>query len=77
MFSFITQNWQGCPLVSHEAVINLIGHTATATGPRIKAKLNRKKYPTGMKISDLERAQVRLQPAKFHREWNYTIVPDT
>ena len=75
MFSFITQNWRGRPLISHEAIVNLIGSTTTTTGLKIKAKLNRKKYPTGIKVTDSELAKVRIKPAKFHGEWNYTVVP--
>jgi hypothetical protein len=75
MFSFITQNWRGRPLVSHEAVVNLIGGTTTSTGLRIKARLNRKKYPTGIKVSKSDLAKVRIKPGKFHGEWNYTITP--
>ena len=75
MFSFITQNWRGRPLISHEAIVNLIGSTTTTTGLKIKARLNRKKYPTGIKVTDSELAKVRIKPAKFHGEWNYTVVP--
>jgi transposase len=76
MFSFITQNWRGQPLVSHETIVNLIGGTTTTTGLRIKAKLNRKKYPTGVKVSDSDLRRVSLKPAKFHGEWNYTVTPN-
>jgi hypothetical protein len=76
MFSFISQNWRARPLISHEAIINLIGSTTTTTGLRIKAKLNRKTYPTGIKISDSELAKVKIKPAKFHGEWNYSILPN-
>lgn len=77
MFSFITQNWRGRPLISHEAIVNLIGSTTTTTGLKIKARLNRKQYPTGIKVTDTELAKVRIKPGKFHGEWNYTIVPNT
>jgi len=76
MFSFISQNWRGHPLVSHEAIINLIGSTTTSTGLRIKAKLNQKIYPTGIKISDSELARVKIKRNKFHGEWNYCIIPN-
>lgn len=76
MFSFITQNWRGRPLISHEAIVNLIGSTTTTTGLKIKARLNRKQYPTGIKVTDTELAKVRIKPGKFHGEWNYTIVPN-
>jgi len=76
MFSFITQNWRGQPLVSHETVVNLIGNTTTTTGLRIKAKLNRKKYQLGVKVSNAELSKVNLKPAKFHGDWNYTVTPN-
>jgi len=75
MFSFITQNWRGRPLVSYETIVNLIGGTKTSTGLRVKAKLSRKKYPTGIKVPDSEFAKINLRPAKFHGEWNYSILP--
>lgn len=76
MFSFITQNWRGQPLVSHETIVNLIGNTTTTTGLRIKAKLNRKKYQTGVKVSKVDLSKVNLKPAKFHGDWNYTVTPN-
>jgi hypothetical protein len=70
MFAFITQNWRGRPLVSYETIINLIGGTTTNSGLRIKAKLNRKKYETGRKVSNADLAKVNLKPAKFHGDWS-------
>ena len=75
MFAFITQNWRGRPLVSYETIINLIGSTTTTSGLRIKAKLNRKTYAIGVKVSKAELAKVTLKPAKFHGDWNYSILP--
>ena len=75
MFSFITQNWRGRPLVSHETIINLIGSTTTATGLRIKARLNTRSYPTGVKVSPKELAKVNLKPAVFQGKWNYSVLP--
>ena len=75
MFCHITQNWRGRPLVSHEAVVNLIGNTRTTTGLTIRAKLDTHVYPLGIKISDDEMARVHVKPATFHGEWNYTILP--
>lgn len=75
MFSFITQNWRGRPLISHETIINLIGSTTTTTGLRIKAKLNRRSYPTGVKVSPKELAEVNLKPAAFQGKWNYSVLP--
>ena len=76
MFSFITQNWRGQPLVTHETIVNLIGSTSTAAGLRIKAKLNTKKYPVGIKVEDSALAGIRLKPSPFHGEWNYTVMPN-
>ncbi len=75
MFSFITQNWRGKPLISLETIINLIGNTRTSTGLHLKAKLNKKKYPTGIKVSKKDLSKVNLKPAMFHGDWNYAILP--
>lgn len=74
MFSHITQNWRGKPLVSHEVIINLIAHTRTQSGLTIEAELDRNHYETGVKVSDAELAAVRLQTAAFHGDWNYVIL---
>lgn len=76
MFCHITQNWRGCPLVNYEVIVNLIGHTTTKTGLRIRAKLDRNAYPKGVKVDTDEMARVRIKSAKFHGEWNYTISPE-
>jgi hypothetical protein len=75
MFSFISLNWQGKPLVSYETVINLIGATRTATGLRVKAKLDTRFYEAGVKITDEEMEQINLRGHRKHPEWNYTISP--
>lgn len=74
LFSFITQNWRGRPLISHEVIVNLIGSTTTRNGLRVKAKLSTKKYETGKKISDDEYARIKIKPKRFHGDWNYTIL---
>jgi hypothetical protein len=73
LFSFITQNWRGRPLVSHEVIVNLIGSTATKAGLNVKAKLSKKKYQTGIKVSDQDFARIKIKPKRFHGDWNYTI----
>ncbi len=73
LFSFISMNWRGQPLISHEVIVNLIGATKTRTGLRVKARLDKRKYPRSIKVSDEELAIVKLKPHKFHGEWNYTI----
>ena len=75
MFSFITLNWRGRPLVSYETIVHLIGNTTTRTGLKIKAKLTRRKYPKGIKIPNSEMAQLNLVPADFHGDWNYSLLP--
>jgi len=75
MFSFISLNWQGQPLISYETVVNLIGATRTTAGLRMKAKLDPKFYELGIKISDQQMEQLNLQPHKLHPAWNYTIGP--
>jgi Rhodopirellula transposase DDE domain len=75
LFSFITQNWRGRPLVSHEAIVNLIAATTTKTGLQVKSQLDTGKYPKGVKVSKKEFAAIGLRPDTFHGEWNYTIEP--
>lgn len=75
LFSFITHNWRGRPLVSHQAIVNLIANTTTRTGLIVKAALDTNHYQTKIKISDEELSRVRLKPQTFHGDWNYTISP--
>jgi hypothetical protein len=75
LFSFISQNWRGKPLVSHEVIVNLIAATTTKEGLRVQCQLDTKSYPTGIKVSDKEMASVNIQRDSFHGEWNYTISP--
>jgi transposase len=75
MFSYITQNWRGRPLISHEVILNLIAATTTQRGLTIQAELDTGRYPTGMTVPDDELAAVNLKPADFHGDWNYRILP--
>jgi transposase len=75
LFSFITKNWRGKPLVSHEVIVNLIAATTTRTGLRVQSQLDTGKYPKGIKVSKQEFATIHLRPDTFHGEWNYTIMP--
>jgi hypothetical protein len=75
LFSFVSMNWKGRPLVSYEAVVNLIGNTKTRTGLKVKAMLDKKSYETGLKISDQEMKELRLKRHTFHGDWNYTLQP--
>src|SRR5450755_3773437 len=75
LFSFISQNWRGQPLRSHEVVINLIANTKTRQGLKVRARLDTNQYPSGVKVTDEELAAISLKPEKFHGEWNYSIKP--
>ena len=75
MFSHITQNWRGKPLVSHQVIIRLIAHTTTAAGLKVRASLDRKRYPTVEKVSRSNFARIKLTRADFHGDWNYAIQP--
>jgi hypothetical protein len=75
LFCHITENWRGRPLVDHETVVQLIGSVRTTTGLTVKARLDRRTYPIGVKVPDTEMDSICLTPADFHGEWNYTIHP--
>ena len=75
MFSYITKNWRGKPLESHEVIVNLIGNTTTKKGLRIQASLDSQVYPTGIEVPDEVMEELNIQKAEFHGEWNYRILP--
>jgi hypothetical protein len=75
LFSFITNNWRGKPLVSHQTIVNLIASTTTTKGLIVKAALDENTYETGIEVSDEQMAKLKLVRAKFHGDWNYTIKP--
>ena len=75
LFSFISSNWRGEPLRDYQTVVNLIASTTTAKGLTVTCRLDRRKYPTGRKVSREQMKQVNLKPNTFHGEWNYTIEP--
>jgi hypothetical protein len=77
LFSYITMNWRGRPLLSYRVVVNLIAATTTAAGLRVQADLDTEVYPTKVKVSDEQLATVDLHPHHFHGEWNYTIKQQT
>ena len=74
-FSFITQNWRAKPLTSFQVIVSLIAATKTATGLKVHSELDTRSYPSGIKVSDKEVAQIDLKPDKFHGDWNYEIRP--
>ncbi len=75
MFCFITNNWRGRPLTSHQTIVELISNTTTDRGLIVRAALDDNQYETGIKISDEQLAQVKLKRLEFHGDWNYTIRP--
>ena len=75
MFSHITQNWRGRPLVCREVVVNLIGAVTTKQGLRIQSEVDENRYESGRKVTDEEMKQLSIERADFHGEWNYTLVP--
>ena len=75
LFSHISMNWRGQPLVSHEVIVNLIAATTTRKGLQVRAELDSKPYPKGIKVTDEEFAAIRIVRDEFHGEWNYTILP--
>jgi transposase len=76
LFSYISQNWRGKPLVSHQVIVNLIASTTTRTGLTIRCALDTNTYPKGIKITDKAFKQVNIIRDPFHGEWNYTIKPN-
>ena len=75
LFSFISQNWRGKPLVGHQVIVNLMAATTTKTGLRARAEIDPAKYPKGVKVSDQDAASIRIERDAFHGEWNYVILP--
>ena len=77
LFSFITMNWRGRPLRTYETVINLIGNTTNAGGLVVQAKLDRRRYPTGKKVTDQQLRGLNIERDTFHGDWNYTLRPQS
>lgn len=75
LFSYISKNWRGKPLISRETVVNLIGSTKTQTGLRVMAVLDENEYEKGKEVTDDEMASLNIKGETFHPEWNYTISP--
>ena len=75
MFCHISQNWRGRPLLTYDVVVNLIANTTTQTGLTIRAKLDKRSYPTGVPVTDEQLAALNLELAAFHGDWNYVIAP--
>jgi hypothetical protein len=75
LFSFISQNWRGKPLISHQVIIDLIAATSTTTGLTVKSKIDTNIYEKGLKVSDQQMAELQLRREKFHGDWNYKLLP--
>jgi Rhodopirellula transposase DDE domain len=75
LFCHITENWRGRPLRTFETLVALIGHTRTAAGLRVKAKLDKRRYPTGGVVTQAEMRDLALHPHVFHGDWNYELRP--
>jgi hypothetical protein len=75
LFSHISTNWRGRPLVSHQAMVELIGATTTRSGLKVRAALDNGAYPLGVRVSDRALAAVPLRRHDWHGEWNYTVLP--
>jgi len=75
LFSFISQNWRGQPLVTHATIVKLISSTQTSTGLKVRCILDKRRYPKEIKVTDEQMATIRLKPDPFHGDWNYTIRP--
>ncbi len=75
MFSYISMNWRGKPLISYQVIVNLIASTKTTTGLKIKATLDKRKYPDGIKVSDYDYEALNIRENNFKGNWNYVIKP--
>jgi hypothetical protein len=77
LFSFITQNWRGQPLLTHAAIVSLIASTTTTTGLKVRCEVDRRRYRPGREVSDAELQTLQIERDTFHGDWNYTIAPKT
>lgn len=75
LFSFITMNWRGRPLISHEVIVNLIASTKTRSGLAVRAELDTAEYPKGLAVTDADLAAINIERNEFHGDWNYCIRP--
>ena len=75
LFSFISQNWRGQPLLTHATIVSLIANTRTATGLKVRCVLDANRYPAKITVTNKQMAQLHITRADFHGDWNYTIHP--
>ena len=76
LFSYISKNWRGKPLVSYLVIVSLIAATKTKTGLKVACEIDDNEYETGIEISDEQLASLNIYPNEFHGEWNYSIFPE-
>lgn len=75
LLSYISANWRGRPLTSLVTIVSLIAATRTKTGLRVRAEIDKGKYPLHLKVPPKEMARVRLRRHDFHGDWNYDVTP--
>ena len=75
LFSFISHNGRGRLLTSHQVIVKLIAGTRTATGLKVRATLDRNTFAAGLKVDNQSMASIQIKPARFHGDWNYSILP--
>jgi len=76
LFSYISKNWRGKPLITYQIIVSLIGATKTTNGLKVACEIDDNEYKTGIEISDEQFATLNICPNKFHGEWNYSILPE-
>jgi hypothetical protein len=76
LFAFITMNWRGKPLLSHQVIVQLIGATTTETGLKVCCEIDGSLYPKGVEVPNNEMQDINISRDEFHGEWNYTIAPN-
>lgn len=77
LFSFISKNWRGQPLTSLQVIVSLIAATTTKKGLKVRAEIDDRSYPAGIRVPDADMKQIKLRQDQFHGEWNYEILPRT
>jgi len=76
LFAYITQNWRGKPLVSHQVIVQLIGSTKTDKGLQVSCEIDANLYPKSIKVTEQEMQSINITRDEFHGDWNYTIAPN-
>ena len=75
LFSYISKNWRGKPLVSYEVIVKLISSTKTTKGLDVECEIDNGIYETGINISKKQMEEINIIGSQFHKEWNYIIMP--